>query len=215
MSCVRSSSSSTRQRMTREGCSTSSSASMRRTTASSHTWVRQASTMPLARSSGASACSECSSSSTSPETSSHLQVPQLPAWQENGKGTPARSSEARMVSPASTGTGSAWPSRVICMRDPKEITMVSDCLGPKQNEPRRCAAPRGPARAARLSPAPCAAGGVPRLRHQRRRGFARPRRHPVPGRGESGRNAKPARARRPPGSLDHGGGGRHARRRAA
>ena len=53
-----------------------------------------------------SACSEYSSSSTSPETSSHLQVPQLPAWQENGNGTPARSSDARMVSPASTGTGS-------------------------------------------------------------------------------------------------------------
>src|SRR5207247_2269075 len=89
--------------MTREGCITRSSASMRRITASSQTWVRQARMMPFARCSGASACSECSSSRISPETSSHLQVPQLPAWHENGKATPARSSASSIVSPARTG----------------------------------------------------------------------------------------------------------------
>ena len=44
--------------------------------------------MPRARSAGATACSECASSCTSPETSWHLQVPQLPVWQEKGNGKP-------------------------------------------------------------------------------------------------------------------------------
>ena len=55
---------------------------------------------------------------TSPLTSSHLQVPQLPVWHENGNDTPARSSDARIVSPASTGMRRPSCSRVICMRLP-------------------------------------------------------------------------------------------------
>src|SRR6185437_5324946 len=89
--------------------------SIRRTVVSPRTSLRHARTMPLARSSGASACAERSSSTTSPLTSSHLQVPQLPVWQENGNGTPARSNEARIVSPAWTGMRRASPSRVISM----------------------------------------------------------------------------------------------------
>src|SRR5262249_13778397 len=74
--------------------------SMSRTLASLRTSLRQARMMPLARSSARSACCELSSSTTAPLTSSHLQVPQLPVWQENGNGTPARSRHARIVSPA-------------------------------------------------------------------------------------------------------------------
>ena len=58
--------SATRQRITREGCTTKSSASSRRTTTSLHICDRQASTMPRPRSSADRACSEYSSSMISP-----------------------------------------------------------------------------------------------------------------------------------------------------
>src|SRR3954462_15649600 len=177
--------------------------SIKRTVVSPRTSLRHARMMPLARSAGSSACCERSSSTTSPLTSSHLQVPQLPVWHENGNGTPARSSDARTVSPVSTGMRRPSSSRVICMGPVLAATMVAIVRSPNKVDGARRLEARNPAWPAWLQAARRAAGALPGLPGQRRRALPGKGRHPAAHRSEPGRDAGPAGAGGGAGALHH------------
>ena len=79
---------------------------MRRITASPRSSLRQASTMPRARSAGEAVCSEYSSSSTSPETQLAFAGAAVAGLAGEGKRHAGAQQRGEQVSPASTGTGS-------------------------------------------------------------------------------------------------------------
>src|SRR2546423_1065932 len=211
MSWVSASTSRTRQRMTREGCITRSSASMRRITASSQTWVRQARMMPFAllRRERMLRVLELEDIARDQLALAGAAVAGLARERER---------DARAQQRFEHRVSGAHRDRLVVAFESDlhgaqgATTMVSNRLGSKQNDlGSRRAQSRHAAGAARLPAAARAAGGVPGLRRERVRLVAGSDRDAAADRRQSRGTPGPPRPCGWPGPLYDGWRGRYAR----
>jgi hypothetical protein len=91
--------------------------------------AQQARIRPVALSSSVRVNLEYSNRSTEPEISLDLQVPQVPEWQENGKGTFCTRAASTMVSSSPTENRAEISGTVTV----KDITFAAD---PKRTRPK-------------------------------------------------------------------------------